>query len=297
MTIPVSTSRDLVLTVLHCGDFNYIAPFVLSLKKSGFRGSTVLFVSRVDTGSIEKLKTLGVIVIPFRFSGKRDRQRLARPWPLWRRLFSTRLPPAAKRRLAHCVFHLRYRRYLLYLEFLEQHAADFDRIFIADCRDVFFQADPFEWKWKSGVHFFLEEPSNRIGLCPQNRKWFTRQFGESYLEQHRNRVPTCSGTTYGDIANICQYLNAMVTTTMRAHDLSRMPDGDQGIHNHVLIEKLVSNAVVHENRYGPVMTMYHMKDWQTGADGTVLNENQDLVPVLHQYDWFPALKVRLLSRL
>ncbi|HEV2330861.1 MAG TPA: hypothetical protein VGY56_18940 [Verrucomicrobiae bacterium] len=183
------------------------------------------------------------------------------------------------------------------MDFLEQYSADFDRVLLADCLDIFFQADPFAWNWKPGVHFFLEEPSNRIGLCPQNRKWFTRQFGESYLEQHKDKIPTCSGTTYGDVANIREYLNAMVTTTMRARDLSRMPDGDQGIHNHVLIEKLVNNAVVHENRRGPVMTMHHMKNWQTGPNGTVLNDDGDLPPVLHQYDRFPDLKARLLGRL
>jgi hypothetical protein len=271
--------------------------FIHSLKQSGFRGSTVVFASNVEGKTIGQLQDCGVITVPFRFIGRRGRQHAARIWPVWRRLFSTSLSAGVKRRIAHCVFHLRYRRYLLYMDFLEQRAADFDRVFLADCRDVFFQADPFAWDWKPGVHFFIEEPSNRIGLCPQNRKWFARQFGESYLEQHKQRIPSCSGTTYGDVANICQYLNAMVSTTMRARDLSRMPDGDQGIHNHVLIEKLVRNAVVHENRHGPVMTMCHMKDWQTGPDGTVLNDNGDLVPVLHQYDKIPAVKERLLSRL
>jgi hypothetical protein len=297
VTTPTSTSRDVVLTVIHRADFNYIAPFVISLKNSGFRGATVVFTSKIDAESVEKLRCHGVTVVPFRFSGKRDRQRLAWPWPIWRRLFSTGLSANVKRRMAHCAFHLRYRRYLLYLDFLDRRAADFDRAFIADSRDVFFQSDPFAWDWKLGVHVFLEGPANKIGICPQHRRWLTFQFGLPYVEKHSQRTPICSGTTFGDIDSLRRYLNAMVAGTMRAQNLSRMSDGDQGIHNYVLIEKLAGNVIVHENGHGPVMTMHHVKGWQADANGTVLNENRDLVPILHQYDRFPDLKARLLNGL
>lgn len=299
MNMAGSTCRDVVLTVVHRANYDYIAPFAVSLTDSGYKGQIVLFTSQMDAESIEKLRKHGVNIVPFFFPGKRDRQKIARVWPIWRGLFSAPLPTGVKRRLAHCAFHLRYRRYLLYLEFLEKREADFDRVFIADSRDVYFQADPFGWNWTEGVHFFLEEPANRIGICPQHRKWLTRQFGEAYFKQHTEKVPTCSGTTYGDVTSIRQYLDAMFTAIMGAHDLSRMPDGDQGIHNYVLFEKLVKNRTVHKNRHGPVLSMAHMMDsgWQTGADGTVLNDNGELVPVLHQYDRFPALKARLLNSL
>src|SRR5271169_5173565 len=91
-----STSRDLILAALHQRNFDSVAPFVLSLKRTGFQGRTVLFVSRVNLESQEKLRQQGVIVIPFHFSGKRDRQPLARLWPLWRRYFATQASLAAK---------------------------------------------------------------------------------------------------------------------------------------------------------------------------------------------------------
>ncbi len=299
MTHDASTSRDVVLTVLHRANFNSIAPFVYSLKNAGFRGSIVLFASQVDNECMGKLRGDGVIVVPFHFSGKRDRQRLARLWPIWRWLFSTRLRPAAKHRLAHHVFHLRYRRYLLYSEFLEQRAADFDRVLLADGSDVFFQADPFAWDWKPGVHFFLEEPIQKIGLCRLHRLWLGCQFGQSFVEQNAQRTPSCSGTTFGDIQSIRQYLDAMIATIMRARNLAKISGGDQGIHNYVLIENLIHNKTVHDNRNGPVLTMGFMddSDLQTDASGAALNDDGSLVPVLHQYNRLPGLKAHLLNSL
>lgn len=299
MTLQSSTSRDLVLTLMHRGDFNYIAPFVLSLKKSGFRGSTVVFTSDVDKESMEQLRCCGVITVPFRFSGLATRQHLSRPWPLWRWFFSTAAPRPAKRWLAHAVFHLNYRRHVLYLEFLEKHAADFDRILLADCKDVFFQLDPFAWNWTAGVHFCLEEASHRMGDDPVHREWFSRLFGPYFLDLHAQRVPACAGTTFGDMADMRQYLELMVSTSMQTLELGKLACGDQAVHNYILIQKLMSNITLHENRRGPVLTMQMMKesDLRMGAHGAVLNDDGFIVPLLHQYNYFPALQARLLSSL
>ena len=299
LTFESSTSRDLVLTLMHRGNFNYIAPFILSLKRTGFRGSTAVFTSNVDKECIEQLQDCGVIVVPFRFTGREIRQPLSRAWPLWRWFFSTSAPRAAKMWLAHAVFHLYYRRHLVYLEFLDRHVADFDRVLLADCKDVFFQSDPFAWDWTPGVHFFLEEPAHRIGDCPVHREWFRRLFGPSFIESHAQNIPACAGTTFGDMAGIRQYLDLMVTTTMQAVELDKLFGGDQGVHNYILLEKLLTNVIVHENGCGPVLTMKMMdeSDWQVDAQGAVRIGDGILVPVLHQYDCFPALKARLVSSL
>ncbi len=278
----------------HRDNFDRLAPFVLSLKRSGFRGSLVVFVSCMDAKSVEKLRNYGVDVVPFYFSKKCEFQRRARWWPLWRWLFSTRASASKKIWLAHRVFHLRYLRYLLYADFLQQRADDFDRILLADGRDIFFQADPFAWDWTPGVHFFLEDAILRIGNIPSHRQWLSYQFGQPFIEQNATRIPSCSGTTFGDTAGICRYLEAMIATTMQARDLAKISSGDQGIHNYVMIRNLLKDMVVHENRRSPVLTMGVMSetDYKTDASGAVLNENGEVVPVLHQYDRIPSLKER-----
>jgi len=279
----------------HRDNFDRLAPFVLSLKRSGFHGSTVIFVSCMDAESVKKLQSSGVCVVPFHFADEHDFQKRARWWPLWRRLFSTRASPSKKTWLAYRVFHLRYLRYLLYADFLQKRAADFDRIMLVDGRDVFFQADPFAWDWTPGVHFFLEDARQRIGSCRWHRQWLSYQFGQPFIEQNAEKIPSCSGTTFGDTAGIRRYLQAMIATTMQARDLAKISSGDQGIHNYVMIRNLLKDMVVHENRRGPVLTMGVMSetDYKTDASGAVLNENGEVVPVLHQYDRIPSLKERL----
>jgi len=294
-----STSRDLVLAILRQRSFDSVAPFILSLRRTRYRGRLVIFTSRVDAETEGKLRENGVTVMPFHFTGKRERQRLAYLWPIWRWYFATSASPAAKIRLARHVFHLRYLRYLLYDEFLQQQGADYDRILLADCTDVFFQADPFAWDWSPGVHFFMEEGTKRLGDCPLHRLWLGCQFGREFVERHASKNVSCSGTTFGDTANLRKYLARMISTIMRARNLAKIYGGDQGIHNYLLIEQLVDNLIVHPNRQGPVMTMGVMRagDWRMDNHGRVLNDNHEIPPVLHQYDRIPELKNHLLGSL
>jgi hypothetical protein len=292
-------NRDLILATLHRANFAYIAPFVLSLKRTGYAGQLVVFASAVAGETCAKLRELGVIIVPFHFSGKRDRQRLARLWPLWRWYFSTRASRAAKEKLAHRVFHVRYRRYLLYLQYLREHGARFDRVMLADAKDVIFQLDPFSWNPQPGVHFLLEETHVRIGHCRLHRLWMGCQFGKDYVERHAEETVTCSGTTFGDTAGILEYLQNMIATIMKAKNLAKIYGGDQGIHNYLLQEELLPNSVVHPNRRAPVLTIGVMR-WdqiQLNGDGLVVDETGAPVPVLHQYDRIPELKKHLLAQL
>ena len=296
---PGSTPRDVILGLLHRQNLGAVAPFVRSLKQTGYAGQVVLFTSQVGAGTEAELRRLGVEVAPFHFSGKKDRQPLARLWPLWRWYFASGASPAAKARLAHRVLHVRYRRYLLYAEFLRRRAADFDRVLLADSTDIFFQADPFAWPWTPGVHFFLEEAKNRLGTCKLHRLWLSCQVGPEFVDRHAGEVVSCSGTTFGDTAAIREYLEQMIAAMMRARNLGKISGGDQGIHNYLRIENKVPHAVLHANRRGPVMTMGVMQpgDFQLNDAGLVLNEDGSVPPVLHQYDRLPELKRQLQGRL
>jgi hypothetical protein len=290
-----STSRDLILALLHRQSFNAVAPFVRSLRRTGYRGRLVMFVSQVGAETETELRREGVQVVPFHFSGKKDRQPLARLWPLWRRYFASGASPASKERLAHRVLHVRYRRYLLYAEFLRRHAADYDRILLADSTDLIFQADPFAWDWSPGLHFFLEEAKNRLGACRLHRLWLSCQVGPEFVERHADEIVSCSGTTFGDTAIIREYLAQMVAAMMQARNLGKISGGDQGIHNYLRLEKKLNHLTIHANRHGAVLTMGVMQpgDYRTGPTGLVLNEDGSVPPVLHQYDRLPDLKKRL----
>jgi hypothetical protein len=293
-----STSRDLILALLHGQGFKAVAPFIHSLKRTGYRGQIVMFTSRTEPGTGDELRRLGVTVMPFHFSGKKDRQPLARLWPVWRWCFASRLSPATKASLAHRVLHVRYRRYLLYLEYLRQHRADYDRILLSDSTDVFFQADPFAWECPPGVHYFLEEGKNLIGTCRLHQLWLGCQFGPEFAGRHAKEIVSCSGTTFGDTGNILDYLEKMVATMMAARNLAKISGGDQGIHNYLRLEKKLPRLVIHPNRQGAVLTMGVMQagDFQLNPAGQVINKDGNMPLVLHQYDRQPELKKSLQNR-
>jgi hypothetical protein len=294
-----SSSRDLILALLHGQNFAAVAPFVRSLKRTGYQGRLVMFTSQTGADTEAELRRQGVEVRSFHFSGRKDRQPLARLWPLWRWYFASGASPAAKARLAHHVLHVRYLRYLLYEEFLRQHGADYDRILLADSTDIFFQADPFAWQWSPGVHVFLEEAKNRLGTCRLHRLWLGCQVGAEFVERHADEVVSCSGTTYGDTAGIRDYLARMIAAMMQARNLGKISGGDQGLHNYLRLEKKLGNLTVHANRHGPVLTMGVMQgvDYQLNDAGLVLNEDGSVPAVLHQYDRQPELKKRLQNSL
>jgi len=294
-----STSRDLILTLLHRQSFNAVAPFVRSLKRTGFQGRLVMFTSQVGGETEAELRKLGVDVMSFHFSGKKDRQPLARLWPIWKWYFASGASAESKARLAHRVLHVRYRRYLLYSEYLQQPGADFDRILLADSTDIIFQADPFAWEWSPGVHYFLEEAKNKLGSCKLHRLWLGCQFGSDFVDRYAQEIVSCSGTTYGDTASIRAYLSQMVAAMLRARNLAKISGGDQGIHNYVRLEKKLDNIILHPNRSGAVMTMGVMQagDFRLNGSETVLNEDDTVPPVLHQYDRLPELKKKLQTKL
>jgi hypothetical protein len=291
-------SRDVILTTLYRFRFESAATFLASLRRTGYQGEIVAFVSNMEEGSVAELRNNGVSVVRFRFLARHARQHLAWPWPLWRRIFASTIPQAAKERLAHAVFHLFYRRHLLYLQFLRERRRNYDRVFLTDCRDVYFQAAPFSWNPPKGVHFFLEEETNRIGQCPHNSRWIRSQFGQSVLDEFAAAAVSCAGTVFGDIESIIEYLSTMVALSMKALSLREF-DGDQGIHNYILRKRLLQNAVAHNNRSGPVMTLgpMRMADLRLNETGLVVNDAGQIVPVLHQYDRVPELKEILLRRI
>jgi hypothetical protein len=158
---------DLIITMLYRMRFSAIAPFFFSLKESGYTGDLVAFVTMTDGDTITEMERHGIITIPFRFHPRVVR----RTWwfgHLWRLLYKSNLPQDKKEKLAHMVFPLFYRRHLLYLEYLRRHRQKYNRVFITDCRDVFFQANPFSWNPPPEVHFFLEEPASKIGTSSRS---------------------------------------------------------------------------------------------------------------------------------
>jgi len=288
-------TRDVILTTLHRVNYEYASTFLTSLRLAGYRGEIVFFVSALAEETIARLEQDGIRIVRFNFTGKKVKQRLAKPWPVWRLLFQSRLPAHFKAKLAHAVFHLFYRRHLLYLEYLQSHHQDYDRVFLTDARDVYFQADPFSWNPPRGVHVFLEELT--IGSCNLHGRWLTSQFGRPAAAL-RAKTISCAGTVFGDLDGIMQYLTAMVSLMMSARSL-REDAGDQGIHNYLVYQQPFAGLTLHDNQTGPVLTMGTMPATALRFDtqNRIVNNRGVVIPVLHQYNRLPEVEKILLARL
>lgn len=282
--------RNLILTTVHRIKHPALEPFFRSLQKTGFDGDVVVFASGLGAESTCQLKRWGAQVMPFFFPGEHVVNRTARLWWIWKRVFASGISEDAKERLVHIVFHLFYRRHLLYLEYLREHGSQYDSVFLTDCRDVFFQVNPFSWDAAPGLHVFLEEESNKIGMCPHNSRWMRNLFGEEALRLFGGETVSCAGTVFGDVSGTMDYLRQMIVFAMRVPNM-RDADGDQGIHNYLLRTGRFARVRIHPNRDGPVMTVGLMKltDLRRNADGLVMNEANEVVPTLHQYDRIPEL--------
>src|SRR4051794_22149350 len=110
--------RNLILTIAHRIEVCGLSPFFRPLRQPGYQGDVVIFCSGMKNESIREIESWGGTVVPFQFPGNHVRNRAAVAWPLWKLLFASVLPARIKEQLAHAVFHLFYRRHLLYLDFL-----------------------------------------------------------------------------------------------------------------------------------------------------------------------------------
>ncbi|SOB59959.1 conserved protein of unknown function [Pseudodesulfovibrio profundus] len=238
----------------HYGD---VAPFLRSLERVQFAGTCVLFVSET-TRDTERMAAHGAVIIP-----------MERPYDL-----------------AHVSYNAY--RYYLYLEYLQQ-AGPFEHVMITDVRDVLFQRDPFAYAWGRGLHCALEDEEMTIGSCPFNSRWVQEHMGEEALAAVSDNTISCSGTTVGDHESMVEYLERMTNRFLPFAGGECMGGFDQGVHNVLIRTDLLPDVTLHENG-NPILTLgYYQGEPPLNEAGEVLNDQGEVVHVVHQYDRKPEL--------
>jgi hypothetical protein len=196
--------------------------------------------------------------------------------------------------------HIACSRYFYYLSFLRAHAAEFDRAMLTDVRDVIFQRDPFDWRSPAPLQFFLEHRAVTIGTQSGNALWVRNAYGEAELARIGHQRVSCSGITFGTTGGMLGYLAAMTDELVRATPRIAGFDGyDQGVHNHLVWSGAFPAAELKENGRGPVLTMHGVpaSEFRQNERGELIDDDNAIVPVLHQYDRHPPLRDALLARL
>jgi hypothetical protein len=172
-------------------------------------------------------------------------------------------------------------RYPIYRALIER--LEFERAFICDIRDVFFQSDPFSFgEAKPALKFFAED--SLVGNCEVNRAWVLHCYGANALKNMASNVICCTGTVMGSRGGVMDYVHAMEEEIGRT---AVYQGSDQVRLNYLIDKRRFPNAVVQENRTGEVQTMHHQKVLSFSREGLLLNVDGRVCPVIHQYDRHP----------
>ncbi|HWB58055.1 MAG TPA: hypothetical protein VG733_01120 [Chthoniobacteraceae bacterium] len=287
---------NLVLTVVHGLEYPAIAPFFESYAAARSDSQMHAFVAGISPGSMKKIGDTGAITHPFRYLSFRRRQPLLYAWPLWRRMLANR-DFEGKCALGRRVFHLFALRSILYHDFLTEHGHEFENVLVTDCRDVFFQRDPFSDNLGPGLHCFLEAKTQTIGGSPANSVMMRGSFGPETLAELADKRVSCAGTVMGDVESMRLYLRHMVE--LSAAGPTMFGGSDQGVHNFIVHRGKVPGVHVHDNYDSTVFTggCEAEQSYRWNAKDEIVRDDGQPYPVLHQHDRYPAVTKRLHAKL
>lgn len=264
-------SRNLVMGLAAGYGEAELAPFVLSLRRSGYQGDVVLLTYGCSAETAAFLRSHQARIAPFTALS-------AMPMSM----NSARM--------------FRYFDWLLEAILNAEGGCGYNRILLSDVRDVVFQGDPFAQATEGRVLFFLES-GRTIGDCPINSDWVQRAYGAAILEELSRRPISCAGTVIGSPDGLLEYLAHMLRHIVAVVPEHRFSGVDQAIHNFILAKELVSGSSAIPNGRA-VMTVPTTDP--TGlrmlSDGRIANPDGSISEIVHQYDRDSAVTAAILAR-
>ena len=252
LTCP-SSNRNAVLGAAFTYDVVTLRPFMRSMARASKSIDGVLFI----TGQPEPALAKEAARFGFRFFAEDI----------------TYKNEAVLKRLGFPSFDLKRKeifRFLLYDEFLHRYQHCYDKVVIADTRDLYFQADPFTYV-EDGLYVCQEEVKKDDDTCCElgevqfNGRWnrgsidCAKQNGANEIIQnyhkHKQTPILCSGVSLGTTAAMRSYFQAMIgyiqtQMTKTCHGL------DQGIHQVLVYTDQIPGKITFlTNEEGPVFNM------------------------------------------
>jgi hypothetical protein len=170
---------------------------------------------------------------------------------------------------------------------LANGAAPFDVVMFSDVRDAIFQSNPCDIVTEPGFYVFMEGADTPIKSCGWNSGWVKDCFGAQVLAQVGESQVSCSGTSLGTWDEALHY------TEIMANEIQTNPcerNGvDQGMHNVFVHTDRLLNLHKFTNEQGPIGTVQNMHKVHRDRFGRLLNEDNKVYAVVHQYDRADAL--------
>ncbi len=246
-----------------------LAPFVASLRGTGYDGDVVLLTYGCQPDTAAYLRRHRVRMVPFHGLGA----------------------------MAMSMNSSRMHRYLDVLLESALNAGDpapNGPVLLTDVRDVVFQANPFPFPQApdagppASLVFFMET-HRTIGSCPINADWMQRAYGANVAASLAAQPISCAGTLMGTRAGVTDYLCHMLAHLAAVPPEHRFSGVDQAIHNHILAKRLVPGTVTSANGDWVLTVPHGAGSGITLRDRQILNPDGRVAPVVHQYDRDSAL--------
>jgi len=262
--------------------FEELEPFVATLKNTKFEGDLCLFISKTNKKTYRMLRKYGIKLIPFQeeYPFTLD---LAIPEGLLDENLSSRK------------ISVKYLRYILYYLYLSKYRSKYSKVLITDVKDVIFQRNPFAFNFDKGLCCFIEDSSTTIKTSPFNSGRIKAHFGDELLEKIGDNHPLCSGTTFGYLSEMMEYLKKMINLFSK---INLDGGGDQGLHNYLIYTEPFKDLKIYNGDYGPVFTFGSKLNRNTNfnKDGLLVSSKGKVFNIVHQYDRHPELFEKFFKR-
>lgn len=184
-------------------------------------------------------------------------------------------------------------RYIFFFKFLKKNKKLFQNVFFTDVRDVFFQQDPFKQKIKT-INFFEEE--KKLQNCKINSLWIKSCLGDDKYNEYRNKYIVCSGTVIGKSNYMLDYFNYMSKKVKKMKMkfslinfllIRQIKHGlDQPACHDIVYSNIFDDQYIYPNKYSYVATVGHMKHFLFDKKNRLLNAENKIYSVVHQFDRF-----------
>ncbi len=184
-------------------------------------------------------------------------------------------------------------RFCYYYDYLAANKDKYEKVLLTDIRDVVFQADPFPDIKNAELNFYGED--HKINNF-YTAYWIKNAFGVKAFEKIKEETILCAGTTMGATEKMLHYLRQMIITQASiTAGLTGLDGFDQGVHNYLIYNGYFPGACLNANYEGQVATLGNASNMILNDAKELVNKRHQVIPVVHQYDRFPDLKLKVLG--
>lgn len=181
--------------------------------------------------------------------------------------------------------HMNFARVTDYVAVLQALSGQVERVFLADTRDVVFQADIFKALPDLPMIFFEEGKGFSLETAGWNGNAIRRTFGLPLYDQIKHHEVICSGTVLGRHGVTLMYCWEKLLLGQMVRRRHHMRSGvDQATTNAIARAGLVPGAVVMPYDAAVATLSGHNTNFLSVKDGQLVTEMGAIPAAVHQYD-------------